>query len=195
MEQTRRIIVGLTGASGVEMGYAMLKALRRHPQVEIHLVSTKGARDTLGYETQRTYQELAQLAHVVHDEQNFAASISSGSFLTEGMIVVPCSMKSLAGIVSGYTDNLLLRAVDVCLKEGRKVVLVPREMPLGRIHLRNLCQAAELGCAIVPPMLTFYGGADTVEGQIDHIIGKVLMQFGLRHEPFRAWEGIDHVER
>lgn len=194
MQEKRRIIVGLTGASGVVMGYAMLKALRRHPQVEIHLVSTKGARETLACETGLSYDELARLAHVVHDEQNFAASISSGSFVTEGMIVIPCSMKSLAGIVSGYADNLLLRAADVCLKEGRKVVLVPREMPLGKVHLRNLSQAAELGCVIVPPVLTFYSGAGTVEEQIDHIIGKVLMQFGLRHEAFRAWEGIGHVD-
>ena len=194
MEEKRRIIVGLTGASGVILGYAMLKALRRHPQVEIHLVCTKGARGTLACETDLTYDELARLAHVVHDEQNFAASISSGSFLTEGMIVIPCSMKSLAGIVSGYADNLLLRAVDVCLKEGRKVVLVPREMPLGKVHLRNLCQAAELGCVIEPPVLTFYSGADTVEAQIDHIVGKILMQFGLHHEDFHAWEGIGHVD-
>lgn len=194
MEETRRIIVGLTGASGPVMGYALLKALRRHPEIEIHLVSTAGARATLGYESRVPYEELAGLAHVVHDEQNLAASISSGSFQTEGMIVIPCSMKSLAGIVSGYADNLLLRSADVCLKEGRKVVLVPREMPMGKVHLRNLYQAAELGCVIVPPVLTFYNGADTVEAQIDHIIGKVLMQFGLCHESFRPWEGNGHVD-
>lgn len=194
MQEKRRIIVGLSGASGVVMGYAMLKALRLRPEVEIHLVSTKGARETLRWESGLAYDELAQLAHVVHDEQNLAASISSGSFLTDGMIVIPCSMKSLAGIVSGYADNLLLRAADVCLKEGRKVVLVPRETPLGKVHLRNLSQAAELGCVIVPPVLTFYNGAATVEAQIDHIIGKILMQFGLRHEPFKAWEGTVHVD-
>lgn len=194
MEETRRIIVGLSGASGAVMGYAMLKALRWHPEVEIHLVSTQGARRTLECETELTWEQVAALAHVVHDERNFAASISSGSFRTEGMIVIPCSMKSLAGIVSGYSDNLLLRAADVCLKEGRKVVLVPREMPLGKVHLRNLSQAADLGCAIVPPMLTFYNHADTVEKQIDHVIGKVLMQFGLRHDAFRAWEGDGHVD-
>lgn len=189
MQQKRRIIVGLSGASGVVMGYTLLKALRQHPALEIHLVSTKGARATLGCETDLSYEDLTKLAHVVHDEQNFAASISSGSFVTEGMIVIPCSMKSLAGIVSGYSDNLLLRAADVCLKEGRKVVLVPREMPLGKVHLRNLCQAAELGCSIVPPVLTFYNGADTVQAQIDHVIGKVLMQFGLTYDAFNAWEG------
>lgn len=194
MEEKRRIIVGLSGASGVIMGYALLKALRLHPEVEIHLVSTSGARTTLECESAVSVAQLEALAHVVHDEHDFAASISSGSFLTDGMIVIPCSMKSLAGIVSGYADNLLLRAADVCLKEGRKVVLVPREMPLGKVHLRNLAQAADLGCAIVPPMLTFYNGADTVEKQIDHVVGKVLMQFGLRHEAFRPWEGTGHVD-
>ncbi len=194
MEKKRRIIVGLTGASGPVMGHALLKALRRHPEIEIHLVSTSGARATLTQESDLSYEELTKLAHVVHDERNMAASISSGSFLTEGMIVIPCSMKSLAGIVSGYSDNLLLRAADVCLKEGRKVVLVPREMPFGKVHLRNLYQASELGCTIVPPVLTFYNGADTVQAQIDHIIGKILMQFGLEHDAFHAWEGTDHVD-
>lgn len=194
MEEKRRIIVGVTGASGPVMAYALLKALRRHPQVEIHLVSTEGARSTLACESGIPYEELKELAHVVHDERDLAASISSGSFVTDGMVVIPCSMKSLAGIVSGYSDNLLLRAADVCLKEGRKVVLVPREMPLGKVHLRNLSQAADLGCVIVPPVLTFYSGADTVEGQINHLIGKILMQFGLRHDSFRPWEGSGHAD-
>lgn len=192
MEEKRRIIVGLSGASGAVLGYEMLKALRLHPEVEIHLVCTSGARRTLECESDISYESLTALAHFHHDEHDLAACISSGSFVTEGMIVIPCSMKSLAGIVSGYADNLLLRAADVCLKEGRRVVLVPREMPLGKVHLRNLAQAADLGCAIVPPMLTFYNGADTVEKQIDHVIGKVLLQFGLRHDAFRAWEGSGH---
>ncbi len=194
MKEKRRIIVGLTGASGPVMGYALLQALRRHPEVEIHLVSTPGARATLAQESDLAYEELERLAHVVHNERNMAASISSGSFRTDGMIVIPCSMKSLAGIVSGYSDNLLLRAADVCLKEGRKVVLVPREMPFGKIHLRNLHQAADLGCTVVPPVLTFYNKADTVQKQIDHIIGKILMQFGLEHDAFCAWEGSAHVD-
>ena len=194
MEDKRRIIVGLTGASGVVMGLTLLKALRQHPQVEIHLVSTGEARATLECESQMPYGELAGLAHAVHDERDFTAPIASGSFVTDGMIVIPCSMKSLAGIVSGYADNLLLRAADVCLKEGRKVVLVPREMPLGKVHLRNLYQAADLGCAVVPPVLTFYSGADTVQAQIDHVVGKVLLQFGLQYKAFQAWEGPCHVD-
>ena len=190
MEEKRRIIVGITGASGPVMAYTLLKALRRHPQVEIHLVSTQGARDTLFYESDIPYKELVALAHVVHDEHDLAASISSGSFVTDGMVVIPCSMKSLAGIVSGYSDNLLLRAADVCLKEGRKVVLVPREMPLGKVHLRNLSQAADLGCTIVPPVLTFYNAPRTVQEQIVHVVGKILLQFGIVSEDFVPWESV-----
>ena len=104
-------------------------------------------------------------------------------------MIVPCSMKTVAGIVSGYADNLLLRAVDVCLKEGRKVVIVPREMPMGRIHLRNIHEAADYGCVVVPPVLTFYNGANTIEKQINHIIGKILMQFGIDYKQFIAWDG------
>ena len=108
-----------------------------------------------------------------------AAKISSGSYLTDGMIVAPCSMKTLAGIAHGYADNLLVRAADVCLKENRRVVLIPREMPLSLIHLRNLTAAAEAGCAIVPPMPTFYNRPGTVARQVDHVVGKALMQFGI----------------
>lgn len=118
-----------------------------------------------------------------------AAKISSGSYLTDGMIVAPCSMKTLAGIAHGYADNLLVRAADVCLKENRRVVLIPREMPLGLIHLRNLTAAAEAGCAIVPPMLTFYNRPGTVARQVDHVVGKALMQFGIVPACFHPWEG------
>jgi len=153
-----RLIVGVTGASGVEMSYYLLKSLKQIEDIEVHLIITEGAKITWGYETTRAINELTDLADFVHDEKNFAACISSGSFVTDGMIIMPCSMKSLAGIASGYADNLVLRAADVCLKENRRVVLVPREMPLGKVHLRNLSEAADLGCSIIPPMLTFYNG-------------------------------------
>lgn len=186
-----RIIVGITGASGVIMGYYLLQALKAVPEVETHLIITKGAARTFPYETKITIKEVQQLANVVHDNHNLAASIASGSFKTEGMIIIPCSMKTVAGIVSGYADNLVLRAADVCLKEGRKLVLVPREMPMSRIHLRNIKEAADYGCTIVPPVLTFYNHADTVEKQIQHIIGKILMQFGIDYAPFVPWQGSD----
>ena len=184
-----RIIVGISGASGVAMGYALLKALRA-AKVETHLVVTEAAVRTLACETPLRMEDLTGLADAVYDPGDMAARIASGSFVTDGMIVVPCSMKTLAGIVSGYADNLLLRAADVCLKEGRKVVLVPRETPLSLVHLRNLKEAAEIGCVVVPPMLTFYGGADTIEKQIDHIIGKIFLRFGLNYKNGTSWDGV-----
>lgn len=150
---------------------------------------------TFPYETELSLAEVCALADVVHDNHDMAASISSGSYETDGMIIIPCSMKTVAGIVSGYTDDLLLRAADVCLKEGRKVVIVPREMPMSRIHLRNIKEAADYGCCVVPPVLTFYNGADTVEKQIQHIIGKVLMQFHLHSRDFVPWQGSDAAGR
>jgi len=184
-----RLIVGVTGASGVEMSYYLLKSLKQIEDIEVHLIITEGAKITWGYETTRAINELTDLADFVHDEKNFAACISSGSFVTDGMIIMPCSMKSLAGIASGYADNLVLRAADVCLKENRRVVLVPREMPLGKVHLRNLSEAADLGCSIIPPMLTFYNGPTTVEDMIIHIVGKVLLQFGISTKEFKTWKG------
>lgn len=184
-----RIIIGISGASGIVLGCEMLKALKAAPQIETHLVMTEGAEKTLGYEMDLTKADICALADVVHENNNMAASIASGSFKTDGMIVIPCSMKTVAGIACGYASNLLLRAADVCLKEGRKVVLVPREMPLSRLHLSNLKTAADYGCAIIPPVLTFYNNSDTVEKQIAHIVGKVLMQFGIDHKPFVPWTG------
>lgn len=184
-----RIVVGISGASGVVMGYALLKALRE-AAVETHLVVTEAAERTLACETSLKAEVLKGLADAFYDPRDMAARIASGSFVTDGMIVVPCSMKTLAGIVSGYADNLLLRAADVCLKEGRKLVLVPRETPLSLVHLRNLKAAAEAGCAIVPPMLTFYGGAGTIEKQIDHIIGKIFLRFGLSYKNGTSWDGV-----
>ena len=184
-----RIIVGISGASGVVMGYEMLKALRMQEECEIHLVITQGARENFKYETDMDIREVTELADYCHDDKNMAASISSGSFRTDGMIVIPCSMKTVSAIANGYGANLLVRAVDVCLKESRRVVLVPREMPLSRIHLDNLKKAADYGCILLPPMLTFYNHPTTVKEQVDHIVGKVLMQFGMKHKAFIPWEG------
>lgn len=191
MSEKQRIIVGVSGASGVVMGYHLLKALGAHEDVERHLIVTGSARCTWTFETDIPFEALTACAEQVHDEFNFAASIASGSYDTVGMAVVPCSMKSLAGIVTGYTDNLLLRAADVCLKENRRVVLVPREAPFGKVHLRNLAAAADLGCTVIPPVLTFYNGLNTVDEQIDHLVGKILRQFGLKHEGFRPWAGAE----
>ncbi|WP_312641122.1 UbiX family flavin prenyltransferase [Hydrogenoanaerobacterium sp.] len=185
----KRIIVGISGASGVWIGYRLLQILRTFPKVETHLVMTDSAVCNLRIETELSVDDVTSLAHYSYDPQNMGALIASGSFITDGMIVAPCSMKSLAGIACGYADNLLLRAADVCLKENRRVVLVPREMPLGKVHLRNLLTANELGCTIVPPMLTFYNTPQTLEDQVDHVLGKALLQFGLHPQGFQAWKG------
>ena len=186
-----RIIVGVSGATGVEMSYYLLKALKSVDGCEVHLIVSKGAKITWDLESDIPIEKLYELADHVHDEHNMAACVSSGSFVTDGMIIMPCSMKSLAGIAAGYADNLIIRAADVCMKEGRKVVLVPREMPMGKVHLRNMKEASDLGCVIVPPMLTFYNGPKTIVDQINHIVGKILMQFGITYDKFIPWTGIE----
>lgn len=183
-----RLVIGISGASGVIMGYELLRQLREMSDVETHLVVTNGARETFAQETGLTQTDVCDLADAVYDNADMTAAIASGSYATDGMIIIPCSMKTVAGIVSGYADNLLLRAADVTLKEQRRLVIVPREMPLSRIHLRNLSQAADYGCLIVPPMLTFYNHADTVAKQVDHIIGKVLRPFGIDSSRFVPWK-------
>lgn len=184
-----RIIVGISGATGVVMGYRLLQILNKVPDCEIHLVITEGAIKNFALETDIEIASIKALAHYCHDNKNLAAAISSGSFKTDGMIILPCSMKSLSGIANGYADNLLVRAVDVCLKENRKVVIAPREMPLGKVHLRNMSIAADLGCSIIPPMLTFYNAPGNLDDQITHVIGKILMQFDLDIKEFKAWQG------
>ena len=186
-----RITVGVTGATGVEMSYSLLKTLKMVENCEVHLVVSDSAKINWKLETNKDLTELLDLADTVHDAHNMAASISSGSFITDGIIVMPCSVKSLAGIVSGYSDNLILRAVDVCMKERRKVVLVPREMPLGTLHLRNMYEASKLGCVVIPPMLTFYNNPLTLQEQVNHIVGKVLMQFGISTKDFKPWQSVD----
>ncbi|MEG0797948.1 MAG: UbiX family flavin prenyltransferase [Acidaminococcaceae bacterium] len=186
-----RLIVGISGASGVIMGYQLLKVLRQMPEVEVHLVVTEGAVKNFECETELHMDEVIALADHYHSNKNLAASISSGSFQTDGMIIIPCSMKTVSGIATGFATNLLLRAADVCIKENRKVVIVPREMPMSRIHLRNIKEAADNGCVVVPPLLTFYNGSNSVDKQIQHIIGKILMQFGIVYKGFVAWEGTE----
>jgi len=186
-----RIIVGISGASGAILGYHLLKALKAYPECETHLVISQGALRTFELETDLNLSDVEALADFVHNNKNMAATIASGSFQTDGMIVIPCSMKTLSGIATGYADNLLLRAVDVCLKENRRVVLVPREIPFGKVHIKNLKEVSDLGCTIVPPVLTFYNTPQTLEDQINHIVGKILLQFGLNHKKFVAWKGAD----
>lgn len=187
----RKLIIGISGADGVCLGVRLLKLLQQIEDVETHLVMTLSAERNLLIEGEITPAEVRALADYNYPADDMAATIASGSFLTEGMLIVPCSMKSLAALCCGYTDNLLQRAADVCLKENRRVVLVPREMPLGRVHLRNLLTANELGCTIVPPVLTFYNKPQTVEDHMDHILGKALLQFGITLPCFKTWNGVE----
>jgi 4-hydroxy-3-polyprenylbenzoate decarboxylase len=166
-----------------------LRALRAIADYEIHLVASEQAYRTVELETDVARAELEALADVVHDSTDLAASISSGSFKTAGMIVVPCSMRSLSAIAYSFNDNLLTRAADVCLKERRPLVLVVRETPLHVNHLRNMVRAAEAGAIILPPVPGTYARPQTIDDVVDHTVGKVLDQFDLPHELFRRWTG------
>lgn len=185
----RRLIVGLSGASGVIYGIRLLETLQRMEDVETHAVISRGAKLNISLETTWKVDEVEALADVVHNDGNLAASISSGSFRTAGMIIAPCSMKTLSGVVNSYADNLIVRAADVVLKECRRLVLVPRESPLHVGHTRMLHEAALMGAVICPPMPAFYGKAQTVEDIIDHTVGRILDLFDLDSGLLKRWEG------
>lgn len=189
----KRLIVGVTGASGAPLAVELLRQLHhRHPEVETHLIVTRGGEMTLLQETGMTLAELQAMATVSHPNSNIGAAPASGSFKTMGMIVVPCSMKTAAGIVSGYSDNLLLRSADVCMKERRKLVLVAREAPLSTVHLRNLWEASQLGAVILPPMLSYYNHPVGVEDCTRHVVSRILSQFDLDEDSVQ-WEGMDET--
>lgn len=187
----KRLVVGMSGTSGAPLTVELLRQLHdRHPEVETHLVVTRGGEMTLAQETEMTLDELRALACAVHENTAIGASIASGSFPTIGMVVVPCSMKTVAGIVSGYSDNLLLRAADVCLKERRKLVLCARESPLSTVHLRNLYEASKLGAVIAPPMLTYYNSPQSLADCTCHTANRILSQFDLDEGSYQ-WEGME----
>ena len=186
-----RLIIGMSGASGAPLTVELLRQLHRyHPEVESHLVLTRGAELTLQQECGMTREDLRPLVSVLHQCDEIGASIASGSFRTMGMIVVPCSMKTAAGIYSGYSDNLLLRAADVCLKERRKLVLAARESPMSTIHLRNLYGLSQMGAVIAPPMLSYYQHPQAVDDCTRQVVARLLSQFDLETESF-SWEGLE----
>ena len=189
-----RLIVGMTGATGAPLGVSLLQALREMPGVETHLVLSKWAKTTIELETPYSGRDVSALADYCHNPADQAATISSGSFRTDGMIIIPCSMKTLAGIRAGYAEGLVGRAADVVLKEGRKLVLVPREMPLSTIHLENMLALSRMGVAMVPPMPAFYNHPQTVEDITQHIVARVLDQFGLEHPNARRWQGLRQAQ-
>jgi len=190
--QKKRIIVGVSGASGMPVAVALLEALRGFPDWETHLILSRGAERTLRYETALTPDALRALADYSHDPEDTGAAVASGTFRTEGMVIVPCSMKSLAGIACGYADNLLLRAADVCLKERRPLVLAARETPLHAVHLENMRRLARMGVVIMPLMMSFYSRPRSLEDMTRHMAGKLLDVFGLEMPGFQRWgEGGD----
>lgn len=181
-----RIIVGISGASGAPLAIELLRALRQ-TELESHLIVTPGGWRTVSEETGMTAEQVRALADAVHDVDDVGAPPASGSWQALGMVVVPCSMKTLAGIHSGYSENLLLRAADVTLKERRKLVLVPRECPLSPIHLRNQYELSLMGAVILPPVLSYYSHPKSIEDMARHLVGKILDQFEVSYDGYCRW--------
>lgn len=190
MSAPRRLIVGISGASGVIYGIRLLEVLRQDHAIETHLVLTEAARITIAQETDWKVSEVEALADVVHRPNNIGASIASGSFATTGMVVIPCSIKSLSNIALGNTGDLLARAADVQLKEGRPLVLVVRETPLHLGHLRLMTQAAEIGAVILPPVPAFYSRPQSVDDIINGTVGRVLLRLGIDNDLYFTWLGL-----
>jgi flavin prenyltransferase len=181
-----RLVVGMTGATGVIYGVRLLEVLRDTP-VETHLVMSEWARRTIIAETDRHPDAVRDLADQVYDERDLAAAPGSGSFLTDGMIVAPCSMKSLAAIANGISENLIHRAAEVTLKEDRRLLLAVRESPLSVIHLENMLRVARAGALVAPPLPAFYARPRTLEEMVDHTVGRLLDHFGVEHDLVRRW--------
>lgn len=186
MTERARLIVGISGASGVIYGVRLLEALQKIP-VETHLVMTRTAEVTLAHETDLKVSDVRRLADVAYRIDDLAAAVSSGSFRTTGMIVAPCSMRSLGEIAHGITSNLLTRAADVVLKERRKLVLVARETPLHAIHLRNMATLSDMGAIIAPPVPAFYNRPKTLDDVVNHTVGRVLDLFDLDTGSVKRW--------
>lgn len=185
---TQRIIVGITGASGIVLGVRALELLRA-TGVETHLVMSKSAELTLNYELELSGAEVRALASEVHSAKNIGASIASGSFLTAGMLIAPCSIRSLSEIASGVTSTLLTRAADVVLKERRRLVLMVRETPLHLGHLRSMTQVTEMGAVIAPPVPAFYSCPDSIDTMVTQSVGRALDLFGLHSDAVSRWQG------
>lgn len=188
----KRIVIGISGASGAIYGIRLLQILRTVPMIETHLVLSSAAKRTIGMETNYTVEQVEAMANQTHRTSDIAASISSGSFRAAGMIVAPCSMKTVSGIATSYSDNLLLRAADVMLKDRRPLVLLVRETPLHLGHLRLLVQVAEVGAIVMPPVPAFYHRPNTLEDVIDQTVNRSLDLLGveLEQDLFPRWEGL-----
>jgi 4-hydroxy-3-polyprenylbenzoate decarboxylase len=189
----KKLILGISGATGAIYGIRLLETLAES-DVETHLVITEAAERTILMETDWKVKDVQSLAKVSYDVKNLGADISSGSFLSEGMVIIPCSIKSLSGIANSFDENLLIRAADVTLKERRKLVLVVRETPLHLGHLELMHQASRIGATLLPPVPAFYFHPKTIDDLINHTVGKVLDLFGIDHHLFNRW-GSNSVKR
>ncbi|MEM0079229.1 MAG: UbiX family flavin prenyltransferase [Nitrososphaerota archaeon] len=184
-----RFIVAITGASGVIYGKRLLEVLK-DKDAEIHLVISRSAEKIIEYELGVSRRDLEKYADYNYSENDLDSPLASGSFKTDGMIIVPCSLKTIAGIASGFSSNLILRAADVTIKEGRKLILVPRETPLSSIHLRNMLELARIGVVILPAMPAFYHKPTSIQDLVDFIVGKILDNLGIEHNLYRRWAQI-----
>ena len=183
----KKIIVGITGASGVIYGIRLLEILNKL-KIETHLILTNSATKVLKHETDYKEKEIISLATHYHDDNNIAACLASGSFKTDSMVIIPCSAKTLAGIATGYSTNLVLRAAEVCIKERRKLVLVPRETPVSSIQIKNMLNVTNAGVIVLPASPGFYHKPKKVNDLVDHVVGKVLDSLDIEHELFKRWE-------
>jgi 4-hydroxy-3-polyprenylbenzoate decarboxylase len=183
------IIIGITGATGAIYGVRLLEVLASLKDIETHLVISAAGEKTIVYETQRRISDIRKLAGHSYDIGDIYAPISSGSFLCDGMIIAPCTVKTMSALANSYSENLMLRAGDVTLKERRKLVLMVRETPLHLGHLRNMERLTEMGAIILPPMPAFYHQPQTVQDIVDHTIGKILDIFAIKHNLFQKWSG------
>ena len=186
----QRLIIGVSGSSAPQLAWAVLGALHHNDAVETHLVLSKGAEKTIDLEMGLTRDHFEALAGVTYDPSDMGAAVSSGSFQTIGMVVVPCSMKTLAAVATGVSGDLVARAADVCLKERRKLVLVTRETPLNLIHIRNMETATLAGATILPPVPAFYHAPESIDDLLAQTAGKILDQFAIEHTLFRRWDGV-----
>ena len=187
----KRIVIGIAGASGVTYGVRLLSLLR-DTEYETHLIISDAGKLNIEIETEYKAEDVAAMADFTYDHRDVAAGPSSGSFLTHGMVIVPCTIKTLSGIANSYTENLLVRAADVTLKEKRKLVLVVRETPLHKGHLRLMSMAADAGAHILPPVPSFYHMPKTIDDIIDQTIGKIFDFIGVEHKLYKRWEGFEN---
>ncbi|NLX64168.1 MAG: UbiX family flavin prenyltransferase [Clostridiaceae bacterium] len=185
-----RIIIAMTGASGAIYGIRLLSYLSKMENIEVHLIISSWAQKNIEYETNYSLEQVRDMCDICHDETNMSASIASGSFSHDGMVVIPCSVKTLASIAVGYDDNLISRAAGVTIKEGRKLILAVRETPLSPIHLENMLKLSRIGVTIMPPVPSFYSGQKTIDDLVDTFIGRVLNQLNIQNSLYKSWNGI-----